>query len=84
MKDLLSVSNLSGEDIRLLVSNAVDMKAEGWLSILSGKTLAIMFEKPSLRTRVSFEVAMRQLGGQTIYLSQQVQDASAQHHTHED
>jgi len=69
LKDLLSVSDLSGEDIRLLVSNAVDMKAEGWLSILSGKTLAIMFEKPSLRTRVSFEVAMRQLGGQTIYLS---------------
>jgi len=69
LKDLLSVSDLSGEDIRLLISNAVDMKAEGWLSILSGKTLAIMFEKPSLRTRVSFEVAMRQLGGQTIYLS---------------
>jgi ornithine carbamoyltransferase len=37
--------------------------------MLSGKTLAIMFEKPSLRTRVSFELAMRQLGGQTIYLS---------------
>ena len=68
-KDLLSVSDLTSEDIRLLISNAVDMKAEGWLSMLSGKTLAIMFEKPSLRTRVSFEAAMRQLGGQTIYLS---------------
>ncbi|MDH5695110.1 MAG: ornithine carbamoyltransferase [Dehalococcoidia bacterium] len=68
-KDLLSVADLSGEDIRLLISDAIDMKAQGWLSILSGKTLAIMFEKPSLRTRVSFEVAMRQLGGQTIYLS---------------
>ena len=68
-KDLLSVSDLTSEDIRLLISNAVDMKAEGWLSMLSGKTLAIMFEKPSLRTRVSFEVAMRQLGGQTVYLS---------------
>ena len=68
-KDLLSVADLSGEDIRLLISDAIDMKARGWLSILSGKTLAIMFEKPSLRTRVSFEVAMRQLGGQTIYLS---------------
>jgi len=45
------------------------MKAGGWLSVLSGKTLALLFEKPSLRTRVSFEVAMRQLGGQTIYLS---------------
>jgi len=68
-KDLLSISDFSGEDIRWLISDAVDMKAKGWLSLLSGKTLAIMFEKPSLRTRVSFEIAMRQLGGQTIYLS---------------
>jgi len=68
-KDLLSVADLGGEDIRLLISEAIEMKARGWLSMLSGKTLAIMFEKPSLRTRVSFELAMLQLGGQTIYLS---------------
>ncbi len=68
-KDLLSISDLSSKDIRLLISDAVDMKAAGWLSSLSGKTLALLFEKPSLRTRVSFEVAMRQLGGQVIYLS---------------
>ncbi len=68
-KDLLSVSDLTGEDIRLLISNAVDMKAERQLSLLGGKILALMFEKPSLRTRVSFEVAMQQLAGYTIYLS---------------
>ncbi len=68
-KDLLSISDLSGDDIRLLISDAIDIKAKGWLSLLSGKTLALLFEKPSLRTRVSFEVAMRQLGGHTIYLS---------------
>ncbi|MFC1985516.1 ornithine carbamoyltransferase [Chloroflexota bacterium] len=68
-KDLLSISDLSGEDIRLLISDAIATKARGWLSTLERKILAIMFEKPSLRTRVSFEVAMRQLGGQTIYLS---------------
>ena len=68
-KDLLSIADLGGEDIRLLISDAIDMKARGWLSMLSGKTLALMFEKPSLRTRVSFELAMRQLGGETIYLS---------------
>ena len=68
-KDLLSVSDLSSEDIRLLISGTVDMKAQGWLSLLDRKLLVIMFEKPSLRTRVSFEVAMRQLGGHTIYLS---------------
>jgi len=68
-KDLLSIADLTSEDIHSLISHAIDMKAEGWLSLLEKKTLAIMFEKPSLRTRVSFELAMRQLGGQTIYLS---------------
>ena len=68
-KDLLSVSDLSSEDISLLMSDTLDMKASGWLSTLSGKSLALLFEKPSLRTRVSFEVAMRQLGGEVIYLS---------------
>ena len=68
-KDLLSVSDLSGEDIRALISHAVDMKADGWSTLLDQKILAILFEKPSLRTRVSFEVAMRQQGGQAVYLS---------------
>ncbi len=68
-KDLLSVADLSGEDIRLLISEAVNMKAEGWLSLLDRKILALVFEKPSLRTRVSFEIAMHQLGGHCIYLS---------------
>jgi len=68
-KDLLSVSDLSGEDIRSLIQDAADMKARGRLSLLSGKTLALVFEKPSLRTRVSFELAMRQLGGEAVYLA---------------
>jgi len=68
-KDLLSISDLESEDISSLISDAVEMKAQGQFSALSGKTLALIFEKPSLRTRVSFEVAMRQLGGQTVYLS---------------
>jgi len=68
-KDLLSVSDFSGDGIHLLISHAIDTKAKGWVSLLDGKILALIFEKPSLRTRVSFEVAMRQLGGQTIYLS---------------
>ena len=68
-KDLLSIADLGSEDIRLLIKDAANMKVGGWLSLLSGKTIAIMFEKPSLRTRVSFELAMRQLGGEAIYLS---------------
>lgn len=69
-KDLLSIADLSSEDINRLLSDTLDMKASGWLSALNKKSLALLFEKPSLRTRVSFEVAMRQLGGQAIYLSQ--------------
>ena len=68
-KDLLSISDLSGNDILSLISDTVDIKDSGWLSVLDRKILALIFEKPSLRTRVSFEVAMRELGGQTIYLS---------------
>jgi ornithine carbamoyltransferase len=68
-KDLLSITDLEAEDIRLLIADAVSLKAQGWLDMLKGKSLAIMFEKPSLRTRVSFELAMRQLGGEAIYLS---------------
>jgi len=68
-KDLLLVSDLNSEDIHRLISSAVDLKAQGWSSVLSGKIIALIFEKPSLRTRVSFEVAMRQLSGECIYLS---------------
>jgi ornithine carbamoyltransferase len=68
-KDLLSINDLEAEDIRLLITDAISLKSQGWLDMLKGKSLAIMFEKPSLRTRVSFELAMRQLGGETIYLS---------------
>jgi ornithine carbamoyltransferase len=68
-KDLLSISDLNREDMDSLIRDAVGMKGRGWSSVLDGKILAILFEKPSLRTRVSFEVAMRQLGGQAIYLS---------------
>ena len=64
------MSDFSVEDVRSLIAEAADMKTAGnWLSALDGKILALVFEKPSLRTRVSFEIAMRQLGGQVIYLS---------------
>ena len=68
-KDFLSISDLTGEGIRALIANAVAMKSEGWSTQLSKKVLVLLFEKPSLRTRVSFEIAMRQLGGESLYLS---------------
>ena len=68
-KDLLSVSDLSQKEIEQLIEQALSMKRKDMPSLLSGKTLALLFEKPSLRTRVSFEIAMQQLGGHAVYLS---------------
>jgi ornithine carbamoyltransferase len=73
--NLLSVADLSSEDIWHLIEKAVsskslvDLKQRERKAYLKKKVLALLFEKPSLRTRVSFEVAMWQLGGNTLYLS---------------
>ncbi len=69
-KNLLSIGDLSPDNVRRLIDGAIRMKQEGVGPILEGQTLALLFEKPSLRTRVSFDVAMHQLGGHSIYLSQ--------------
>lgn len=68
-KHFLSITKLSPAEIRALISYAIELKSAGRSSLLKGRTLAILFEKPSLRTRVSFEMAMRQLGGDAVYLS---------------
>ncbi|GAC1315301.1 MAG: ornithine carbamoyltransferase [Chloroflexota bacterium] len=67
----LSVADLSSAEIRDLLDLALDMKRhpDRFRIALTGKTAALMFQKPSLRTRVSFEVAMKQLGGDALYLS---------------
>lgn len=69
MKDLISIAALNIEYVNSLLRDAIDLKQDGWRNVLEHKVLALIFEKPSLRTRVSFEVAMRQLGGTAIYLS---------------
>ena len=67
---LLSVADLTSEEIQHLIENAAFLKrGQKADARLKGKTIALLFEKPSLRTRVSFEVAMWQLGGYAIYLS---------------
>ena len=68
-KDLLSIADLNRKEIEHLIEQALRMKQVGAPALLSGKTLALLFVKPSLRTRVSFEIAMYQLGGHSIYLS---------------
>jgi ornithine carbamoyltransferase len=70
-KDLVSVADLSRDDLRRIFDRALDLKGKGRAAALAGRTLALIFEKPSLRTRVSFDVAMEQLGGHTIYLSRE-------------
>jgi len=68
-RDLISIADMSPQDIRRVVNTALMMKSGRSSSVLKGKTLALLFEKPSLRTRVSFDVAMQQLGGHAVYLS---------------
>ena len=68
-KDLLSVADLSAAETEKLIARALKMKRGAAPQLLSDKILALMFEKPSLRTRVSFEVAVHQLGGYCFYLS---------------
>ena len=72
-KDLLSLADLSSDELWHLLNVAQELKEEwqagGNQPILTGKTLGMIFQKPSLRTRVSFEMAMRHLGGQAMYLS---------------
>ena len=68
-KDFLSITDLSPEEVVDTVGAAAGMKGGETPRPLEGKMLAILFEKPSLRTRVSFEVGIRQLGGECIYLS---------------
>lgn len=73
MKDFLAIADYSPQEIQELLDLAVRLKAE-WKSgsnppLLKDKMLAMIFQKPSLRTRVSFDMAMRHVGGEAIYLS---------------
>jgi ornithine carbamoyltransferase len=65
----LSLKDFSKEEIIFLIENARQIKANPYRykSALSGKTLLMLFAKPSLRTRLSFEAGMTQLGGHAIY-----------------
>ncbi|HEY9398893.1 MAG TPA: ornithine carbamoyltransferase [Nitrososphaeraceae archaeon] len=72
-KHLTSIEDLSKDEILNLISQGIEFKRNkdrnSSNQTLAGKTLALLFEKPSTRTRLSFETAMFQLGGNTIYLN---------------
>src|SRR5204862_3892200 len=72
MKHLLSIEQLSREEIERILQRTAELKANrGKISAqpLAGQTWALIFSKPSTRTRVSFDVGIRELGGDSIYLN---------------
>src|SRR5437868_11863921 len=76
MRHLLTLLELSPEEIRRIFALTKELKdkfLEGFRDpVLPGRVQALLFEKPSLRTRVSFETAMAHLGGTTLFLGQDV------------
>ena len=73
MKDYLAVADYSAEELQSILDTAIELKTEwkkkGNPPLFKDKVLAMIFQKPSLRTRVSFDMAMRHLGGDALYLS---------------
>jgi ornithine carbamoyltransferase len=73
VKHFLSLMDFSSEELTRMLDLAIELKKEfrqgGNQPLLRGKVLAMVFQKPSLRTRVSFDMAMRHLGGDALYLS---------------
>ncbi len=74
-RDLLSAADLSASEVQRLFDRATHLKAEFRATrrhadpLLAGRTIAMLFQRPSLRTRVTFEAGMAQLGGHAIYLT---------------
>jgi ornithine carbamoyltransferase len=68
---LISIADLTVEQTNRLIKKAAEIKYKKLPPMLAGKTFVLLFEKPSLRTRVSFEIAISQLGGFSLYLSPQ-------------
>jgi ornithine carbamoyltransferase len=72
-KDFLAVSDYSPAELQEMLDLAIQLKKEfftkGNQPIFKGKVLAMLFQKPSLRTRMSFDMAMRHMGGDALYIS---------------
>jgi ornithine carbamoyltransferase len=73
LKDLISIKDLTPAEIRKIFATAADMKANprNYGAALAGRSVALIFEKPSLRTRVTFDLGATQMGASCVYLDQQ-------------
>ena len=73
MKNFINLTDVDKRELRKIIDHAKSQKKENKTSqpnnVLQGKTLIMIFEKPSTRTRISFELAMKQLGGQLLVLN---------------
>lgn len=69
VRHLLSIVDLASEEIHELLNRALELKGGVRSEVLRGRSVALLFEKPSLRTKVSFDLAAYQLGGHAVYLS---------------
>ena len=69
-KDLLSIRDLTRDDYTGVIDISLAIKADrtAYRSVFAGRTAVLIFDKPSLRTRVTFEVAINQFGGKSMYL----------------
>jgi ornithine carbamoyltransferase len=87
-KHYLSINDVSPEEITAIIDSSIKLKADlkagvDQTDLLRGKSLGLIFEKPSLRTRISFEVGMQQLGGHAVVLSSQEIQTGTRESTHD-
>ena len=69
-RDLLSITDLAPDETMDIVSRAKVLKSEGTTASLANKSVVLLFDKPSLRTRTSFQVGIHRLGGFSLYLGE--------------
>src|SRR5262249_29519999 len=73
LKDLISIHDLTPKEIRQIFTTTADLKAHprNYCDALAGRSVALIFEKPSLRTRVTFDLGATQMGASCVYLDHQ-------------